>query len=109
MSFWDSVKPAKKVPVPVTISLAKDQKTLTLTWEDGHIGALSARMLRQNCPCAECVEEFTGKRTLDPEKVSDEMKLLEVQPVGNYAISFTFGDAHTTGIFNWEYLRQLAS
>jgi DUF971 family protein len=107
MTFWDSLKPAKKPPVALTVAVAADQKSVTLTWDDGHVSTLTGQHLRQSCPCAECVEEFTGKRMLDPAKVSADLKLLEVAPVGNYALSFVFGDAHRTGIFNWAYLRQL--
>ncbi|MBK7861515.1 MAG: DUF971 domain-containing protein [Archangiaceae bacterium] len=107
MSFWDSIKPAKKAPVAVTVAVAPDQQSLLVTWDDGHIATLTGQRLRQSCPCAECVEEFTGKKVLDDSKIGPEMKLLEVSPVGNYAITFVFGDAHRTGIFNWSYLRQL--
>ena len=109
MSFWDSLKPAKRVPVATAVNVEPDQKLLTVTWEDGVVSKLTAQHLRQSCPCAECVEEFSGRRMLDPAKISPELKLLEVQPVGNYALSFVFGDAHRTGIFNWAYLRQLSA
>lgn len=107
MSFWDSVKPKPKTPVPVTVTVTPDQQGLTVTWDDGKVATLSAQRLRQSCPCAECVEEFTGRRVLDPAKIAPDLKLLEVAPVGNYAVSFVFGDAHRTGIFNWAHLRQL--
>jgi DUF971 family protein len=107
MSFWDSVKPAKKTPIAVTVTVTPDQKGLTVTWDDGHIATLSGQTLRQSCPCAECIEEFTGRRVLDPAKISADTKILEASPVGNYALSFVFSDAHRTGIFNWGYLRQL--
>ena len=38
-----------------------------------------------------------------------EMKVVEVQGVGNYALSFTFGDLHRTGIYQWEYLKELSA
>lgn len=107
MSFWDSIKPAKKPAIAVTIAIAPDQQSLTVTWDDGHIATLSGQRLRQSCPCAECVEEFTGKRVLDQTQVPPQMKILEASPVGNYALTFVFADAHRTGIFNWAYLRQL--
>jgi DUF971 family protein len=107
VSFWDSVKPAKKAPVAVTVAVTPDQAGLTITWDDGHTSTLSAQLLRQSCPCAGCVEEFTGKRTLDPAQVPADLKVLEVSPVGNYALSFVFSDAHRTGIYNWPTLRQL--
>lgn len=109
MSIWDSVKPAKKTPTPTNVVLSADQKTLTLTWSDGVTTSLAARVARQYCPCAGCVEEWSGQRTFDVETIPVEMKIIEVQPVGNYALSFTFGDLHRTGIFQWEYLRELSN
>ncbi|MCA3011938.1 MAG: DUF971 domain-containing protein [Myxococcaceae bacterium] len=109
MSFWESLKPAKRPPQVTGAELSADQRTLSLTFSDGVREAVSARALRQFCPCAECVEEWTGRRTYDPDAVPADMKLVEVVPVGNYALSFTFGDLHRTGIFNWEYLRRLAT
>lgn len=107
MSIWDTVKPAKKNPVAVTVGVTPDQQGVTLSWDDGHISNISARFLRQSCPCAECVEEFTGRVVLDPDKVPADLKVLEVSPVGNYALSFVFADAHRTGIYNWAFLRHL--
>jgi DUF971 family protein len=107
VSFWDSLKPARKVPVVVQADVSTDQLRLTLTWDDGHVSTVTAQTLRQSCPCAECVEEFSGRRVLDTSKVPADLKLLEASPVGNYALAFVFGDAHRTGIYNWEYLRQL--
>jgi DUF971 family protein len=107
VSFWDSVKPAKKPPVAVTVAVTPDQLGLTVTWDDGHVSKISAQLLRQECPCAGCVEEFTGKQTLDPSTVSAGTRVLEVSPVGNYALSFVFSDAHRTGIYNWPHLRRL--
>lgn len=109
MSFWDSLKPHKKIPVAVGVTLSADQKSVELTWEDGVKSTVGARKLRQWCPCAGCVEEMTGRRTLDQASVSEDIKVLEISPVGNYALSFRFGDAHGTGIYNWEYLRQLST
>src|SRR5437763_82115 len=132
MSFWDHIKPSKRAPVATKVDLSPDARTITLTWDDGKItdataqllrqncpcaecvrrpvnsSTHSAQLLRQNCPCAECVEEFTGRRTLDVAKVPVDLKFIEMAEVGNYALTFTFGDAHRIGIFNWEYLRQLS-
>ncbi len=109
MSFWDTLKPAVKVPQPTTIDLAADQKTLSMKWTDGSSTVVLARRLRQYCPCAECVEEWSGKRTFEVETIPVEMKVIEVTPVGNYALSFTFGDLHRTGIFKWDYLKDLST
>ena len=69
---------------------------------------MSARTLRQQCPCAACVDEWTHQRTLDPAMVGPEVSLVEVLPAGNYALHVRFSDGHTTGIFNWKTLRELS-
>lgn len=109
MSFWDSIKPAKpKAPTATSLEQSADQKIISIGWSDGAAHQVPARLLRQYCPCAECVEEWSGKRTYDVEQISVDMKVIEISPVGNYAITFTFGDMHRTGIYNWELLRELA-
>lgn len=109
MSIWDNVKPKKRAPACTEVALGKDGAELALAWDDGVRATLSARRLRQGCPCAECVEEWSGKRTFDPETIPVNTKVLEVSEVGNYAVAFTFSDAHRTGIYNWEYLRELGA
>ncbi len=107
-NFWDSIKPATRVPVAVQVDLSVDQRVLGLKWDDGVESKVTSRALRQNCPCAECVEEWSGKRTFDQEKIPIEMKIIELSAVGNYALTFTFGDLHRIGIYNWKHLRELS-
>ena len=109
MSFWDSLKPAVRVPVALKVDRTADQKTLILEWDDGLTTRASARTLRQHCPCAECVEEWSGKRTFDIETIPAEIKVIEIEATGNYALSFVFGDLHRIGIYNWKTLRELSS
>lgn len=109
MSFWESLKPARRVPQVTGAELSADRKTLSLTWNDGAAHAVTARTLRQYCPCAECVEEWSGKRTFEIDTIPVDTKIVAVEPVGNYALSFTFGDAHRTGIFQWSYLLDLST
>ena len=109
MSFWDSIKPSKRVPVAVQVDQSEDQRTLSFKWDDGASTKVSARLLRQHCPCAECVEEWSGKRTFDIEKIPVDLKVIEISPVGNYALCFTFGDLHRIGIYNWKTLRELSA
>ena len=108
MSFWDHIKPTQRPPVAIAVDLSPDSRVLTFTWDDGPKTSILARTLRQHCPCAECVEEWSGKRTFDVDKISAEMKILEISPVGNYAITLVFSDAHRIGIFNWSFLRGLS-
>ncbi len=109
MSIWDSVKPAKKSITATHVELSADRRTLSLAWSDGTGSTVTTRRLRQYCPCAGCVEEWSGRRTFDPETIPADMTVNDVQPVGNYALSFTFGDQHRTGIFQWEYLKELSA
>ena len=88
---------------------AEERFTVTKEARDNATTVVTARHLRQYCPCAECVEEWSGKRTYDPEVIAADMRVLELGQVGNYALCFTFADAHRTGIYNWEYLRELAT
>jgi DUF971 family protein len=108
MSFWDHIKPSTRPPAATAVDLSPDQQVLTIRWDDGKRTAVTARALRQSCPCAECVDEWTRQRTFDQEKVSADIRILEVRPVGNYALAFQFSDAHATGIFNWTLLRELS-
>lgn len=106
VSFWDHLKPAAKPPAATAVDISPDQKVVTVSWDDGKKTSVLARTLRQNCPCAECVDEWTRKRTFDPAAVPEDMRIIDMRPVGNYALSFTFSDAHQTGIFNWSFLRE---
>ena len=109
MSIWDSVKPKVKTTSVTAVVLSKDQKELSLTWSDGPTTVVTARHLRQYCPCAGCVEEWSGKRTFEVETIPAEMKVTEVTSVGNYALSFMFSDAHHTGIYQWSDLKDLST
>jgi len=109
MSFWDTLKPAPKVHQAVEAALTKDGRTLELVWDDGLRSQVPVRVLRQQCPCAECVDEWSGQRTLLIDKVPVDLTASQLSQVGNYAVSFVFGDQHRTGIFNWELLRKLSA
>jgi len=105
MSFWDHIKPAEREPRVVDVSLSEDRRTVSLAWDDGLRSQVSARTLRQRCPCAACVDEWSNTRTLDPDAVPEALTVFDVTPVGNYALAFAFSDAHRTGIFSWRSLR----
>lgn len=107
MSFWDSIKPSKPAPVPTELSLSEDKRRLTIEWSDGARTAATAQTLRRLCPCAECVDEWTQKRTIDPQRVPETTTIEGVAPVGNYAVQFNFSDQHYTGIFDWPLLREV--
>lgn len=109
MSFWKHIKPVKPPPVVTAVDMRQDEKAIQMTWDDGLISRAHAQTLRQQCPCAACVDEFTGKRTLDPKSIPEHLTFSEMAPVGNYALCFTFSDGHNTGIYTWERLREVST
>ncbi len=85
-----------------------DTNDLRITWKDDAVSLYSPRQLRLACPCAQCVEEWTGRKVLDPSTVSEDIHLLNTDLVGRYALTFKWSDFHETGIFTFELLRKLA-
>jgi len=83
-----------------------DPARLAIEWVDGHTTVYAASVLRRLCPCAECVNEVTGQRMLDPQSVPDGLTQSDLRLVGNYAVALRFSDGHQTGIFTFEFLRE---
>ena len=85
----------------------EDDSTLRITWGDETQCSYKAAELRRSCPCAQCVNEWTGQRVLKPEAVSEELTIADISIVGRYALNFRWSDAHETGIYSFRYLREL--
>ena len=81
---------------------------LRITWADNHVSRFSAPGLRRACPCAQCVNEWTGQRVLKPEAISPELTIIDLSIVGRYALNFRWSDGHETGIYSFRYLRELS-
>ena len=92
-------------PWPTELRLSKDKRTLTVGFEGGESFALPAEYLRVKSPSAEVQGHSPDERKTVPGK--RKVMILEVQPVGNYAIRLVFDDMHSTGIFSWDYLLEL--
>lgn len=90
---------------PTEIRLAKDRRTLHVAFEDGAAFALPAELLRVESPSAEVQGHSPTQKQTVPGK--RHVEILQVEPVGHYAVKLTFDDMHDTGIFAWDYLRQL--
>jgi len=80
---------------------------LRISWNDGAESRIPVFDLRANCPCANCVDELTGERILDPKRVDPDVKPKSLESVGNYALKIVWSDGHDTGIYTWERLRRL--
>ncbi len=88
--------------------IEESDRELSIKWSDDAETSYNAPQLRRNCPCASCVNEWTGERILHAKSVSDDTFISSVSVVGRYALNFHFSDGHNTGIFSFEYLRKLA-
>lgn len=84
---------------PTKITLHKQSRQLEIFFEDGAHFSLSAEYLRVNSPSA----ENRGKKISGKENVA----IVAIEPVGNYAIKIIFDDGHATGIYSWEKLYEL--
>jgi len=90
---------------PTELRLHKDRKTLSVSFDGGEAYDLSAEYLRVKSPSAEVQGHSAEERKTVPGK--RDVEILEVLPVGNYAVRLVFDDMHSTGIFGWEFLRDL--
>jgi DUF971 family protein len=91
---------------PTEISQESNSQ-LRITWADGRICDYRASSLRRVCPCAQCVDEWTGERTLKPQAISEDIEIGDLSIVGRYALNFRWSDGHETGIYSFQYLRDL--
>lgn len=94
------------VPPPVEIGRA-NQHDLKISWQDGHVSIYPARALRLKCPCAGCVDEFSGVVRLISSSVPDDVHPLNIDLIGRYAVTIHWSDGHHTGIYSFQLLRKL--
>src|SRR3982751_6424477 len=92
-------------PWPSELRLSKDKKTLAVAFEGGESFALPAEYLRVKSPSAEVQGHSPDERKTVPGKKN--VMVLEVHPIGNYAVRLVFDDMHSTGIFSWDYFLEL--
>lgn len=94
-------KPAKIEPLGKT--------GMRITWDDGHVSPYGYRDLRLACPCAGCVDEFTGAKRLDPATVPADVHALTSGTVGRYALNIRWSDGHDGGIYTFARLRAMCA
>jgi DUF971 family protein len=92
-------------PWPTELRLHKDRKTLTVAYDSGETFDLAAELLRVRSPSAEVQGHSPAERRTVGGK--QNVQILELYPIGNYAVRLGFDDMHSTGIFSWDYLFEL--
>ncbi len=88
--------------------------SIVIQWSDGAELKYSAGDLRKKCPCATCREKHSGEITKQPLTLpvlslaeAQPLRIEGMRPVGNYAYNIAFSDGHDSGIFTFEFLREI--
>jgi DUF971 family protein len=99
--------PTDPATTPREIGPSADGAALRILWEDGGVSLFAPHALRVRCPCAQCVDEMTGRRILRPESVPADIAMSAIHYVGRYALQFVWSDGHDTGFYPFDFLRRL--
>ncbi len=93
------------MPRPTEIKLRTESRLLEVLFDDGSRYPLSFEYLRVFSPSAEVRGHGGGEGTLQTGK--QDVRIVGVEPIGNYAVRLVFDDGHSTGLFSWDLLYQL--
>jgi len=86
---------------------------MKIEWYDGHESTFPLDYLRKECPCANCQmkrqEETENKNPFNvlSGTIVTKAEALNMEAVGSYAVKFDWNDDHNSGIYTFEYLRNL--
>ena len=93
--------------LPTDIKLHQTSRVLEIAFENGQVFELSCEYLRVHSPSAEVRGHSPEQAVLQIDK--EEVNILEIEPMGNYAIKLVFDDGHNTGLYTWDYLYELGA
>jgi DUF971 family protein len=94
-------------PSPTNLTVHQASRVLEVSFDDGSTFRLPFELLRVYSPSAEVQGHGPGQEVLQTGK--REVSIVEISPVGHYAVKPVFSDGHESGIFSWSYLHQLGS
>ncbi len=92
---------------PIQI-VEESNSEVSIKWSDDTETRYNAAQLRRACPCAGCINEWTGKKMLDDRNVPDDLTFASFSIVGRYALNFHFSDGHDTGIYSFAFLHKMS-
>ena len=87
------------------IRYSRAERILHVTFEDGASASLPSEYLRVESPSAEVQGHGPGQRVTVAGR--RHVGIMEIEPVGNYAVRLVFDDLHDSGLFTWEYFHEL--
>jgi DUF971 family protein len=97
----------RDTPAPQSITLHGQSRVLEVGFADGAVFRIPFELMRVYSPSAEVQGHGPGQEVLQTGK--RDVDVVDLEPVGNYAVKPTFSDGHDSGIFSWEYLYFLGS
>jgi DUF971 family protein len=104
---------ARKKPASIKVHVSTGEG-VEITWSDQHTSRYAFPYLRDHCPCALCKDEREKKAQGGASASSPLLPMYKprvtaksANAVGNYAVQIQFSDSHATGIFSFEYLREI--
>ena len=92
-------------PTPQSITVHSQSRVLEVNFSDGASFRIPFELMRIYSPSAEVQGHGPGQEVLQTGK--RDVDLLDLQPVGNYAVQPSFSDGHDTGIYSWDLLYEL--
>ncbi|MCO6399782.1 MAG: P-loop NTPase [Verrucomicrobia bacterium] len=92
---------------PPTVEFDPD-RGMIIKLSNGDERTCSPADLRRACRCAHCIEEFSGKKILDPASIPESITPTHISPMGNYAVAISWSDGHSSSIYSYDLLLQLA-
>ena len=103
--------------VPIALTKREGGRAVEIHWSDGVAQSLTARVLRDRCPCATCREKKaaatkqsqSGVRSLNILSAAElqPLQVTGMTPAGSYAYNIAFSDGHSSGVYTLEFLREL--
>lgn len=98
---------APELPVPVELRAPRGARLMEIDWSDGMTTSYRHALLRGFCPCAHC-QGHHGPVLWAPGADDASLELTSIEGVGNYAVQLGWADGHSTGIYSFRFLRELA-
>lgn len=102
------------------IEIKREDYQLSISWSDGSSSSIESELLRRKCPCATCGGSLNHDKPLSPVRQSGRAsltviksekevasKIIKIWTVGQYALGVRWGDTHDTGIYTWDYLKNI--
>jgi DUF971 family protein len=93
--------------IPTQIKLHSKSRILEVHFDDGQVFELPCEYLRVHSPSAEVRGHGPGQEVLQIGK--ENVNIVDISQVGNYAVKLSFDDGHATGLYTWDYLHELGT